>query len=223
VSEGSKVSDDDGAGRELAPPFTKHGGYRLPGLKHWRLRRGLRQLDLAQRTDQAQTHLSKIESGKRGCNAALAQQLAEVLEVDLEDLRTKYDDAEEAQTASKLGRPTIAYRHVHRAYLRILLLRAVGSAYATREEGELERHCQQSPWEEVIEIVRARKREIEFLRELMEDAEVTASLPEQVRLFLEGTLEGYPDLDIRLLATARRQEPSEEGHEALTKAMRDLL
>jgi transcriptional regulator with XRE-family HTH domain len=223
MSEGSQVSGDDGAGRELAPPFTKHGGYRLPGLKHWRLRRGLRQVDLAQRTDQAQTHLSKIESGQRGCNAALAQQLAEVLEVDLEDLRTKYDDAEEAQTASKLGRPTIAYRHVHRAYLRILLLRAVGSAYATREEGELERHCQQSPWEEVIEIVRARKREIEFLRELMEDAEVTASLPEQVRLFLEGTLEGYPDLDIRLLATARRQEPSEEGHEALTKAMRDLL
>jgi hypothetical protein len=112
---------------------------------------------------------------------------------------------------------------VHRAYLRILLLRAVGSAYATREEGELERHCQQSPWEEVIEIVRARKREIEFLRELMEDAEVTASLPEQVRLFLDGTLEGYPDLDIRLLAAARRREPSNEGHEALTKAMRALL
>jgi len=44
-----------------------------------------------------------------------------------------------------------------------------------------------------------------------------------VRLFLDGTLEGYPDLDLRLLATARRQERSEEGHEALTKAMRELL
>ena len=223
MSERSQVSGDDGAGRELAPPFTMHGGYRLPGLKHWRLQRGLRQMDLANRTDQAQTQLSKIESGQRGCNPALAQRLADVLGVDLEDLRTKYDDAEEAQMASKPGRPTIAYRHVHRAYLRILLLRAVGSAYATREEGELERHCQQSPWEEVIEIVRARKREIKFLRELMEDAQVTAGLPEQVRLFLDGTLEGYPDLDIRLLATARRQEHSEEGHEALTKAMRELL
>jgi hypothetical protein len=40
---------------------------------------------------------------------------------------------------------------------------------------------------------------------------------------LDETLEGYPDLDIRLLAATRRQERSEEGHEALTKAMRDLL
>ena len=223
MSEGSQVSSDDGAGRELAPPFTKHGGYRLPGLKHWRLRRGLRQKDLANRTDQAQTHLSKIESGQRGCNPALAQRLAEVLEVDLEDLRTKYDDAEEAQEASKHMRPRIAYRQVHGAYLRMLLLRAVGSAYAAMEEGELVKHCEQSLWEEVIEVVRARKREIEFLKELIEDAEATAGLPEQVRLFLDGTLEGYPDLDIRLLAATRRQERSEEGHEALTKAMRDLL
>jgi transcriptional regulator with XRE-family HTH domain len=222
VSEGSQVSGDDGAGRELAPPFTMHGGYRLPGLKHWRLQRGLRQIDLANRTDQTQTQLSKIESGQRGCNPALAQQLADVLEVELEDLRTKYADAE-AQTASKSARPSVAYRHVHRAYLRILLLRAVGSAYATRKEGELERHCQRTSWEEVLEVVRARKREIEVLRELMEDSQVTAGLPEQVRLFLDGTLEGYPDLDIRLLATARRQERSEEGHEALTMAMRDLL
>jgi transcriptional regulator with XRE-family HTH domain len=218
------VSGDDGAGREIAPRFTKHGGYRLPGLKHWRLRRGLSQVDLAQRTDQVPSQLSKIELVQRGCNPALAKRLAEVLEVNLEDLRTKYNDAEEEQTASEPGpRPTTANRHVHRAYLRILLLRVVGSAYATREEGELERHCRQSPWEEVIEIVRARKREIEFLRELMEDAQVSAGMPKQVRLFLDGTLETYPDLDLRLLATARRQEHSEEGHEALTKAMRDLL
>jgi hypothetical protein len=32
-----------------------------------------------------------------------------------------------------------------------------------------------------------------------------------------------PDLDIHLLAMVRRREPSEEGHEVLTKAMRDLL
>jgi hypothetical protein len=36
-------------------------------------------------------------------------------------------------------------------------------------------------------------------------------------------LESFPDLDIRLLAEARRREPTEEGHAALTKAMRDLL
>jgi hypothetical protein len=36
-------------------------------------------------------------------------------------------------------------------------------------------------------------------------------------------LQSYPEQDIRLLAVARRREPSEEGHEALTKAMRDLL
>jgi hypothetical protein len=36
-------------------------------------------------------------------------------------------------------------------------------------------------------------------------------------------LDSFPDLDIHLLALARRREPTEEGHEALTKAMRDLL
>jgi hypothetical protein len=48
-------------------------------------------------------------------------------------------------------------------------------------------------------------------------------LPDPVRAFLEGVLESFPDLDIRLLAEARRREPSEAGHEALTKAMRELL
>ena len=48
-------------------------------------------------------------------------------------------------------------------------------------------------------------------------------LPEDVRTFLDSVLESFPDLDIHLLAMARRREPSEEGHEALTKAMRDLL
>ena len=48
-------------------------------------------------------------------------------------------------------------------------------------------------------------------------------LPEEVRSFLEAVLESYSDQDIRLLAAARRREPSEEGREALTRAMRDLL
>jgi hypothetical protein len=49
------------------------------------------------------------------------------------------------------------------------------------------------------------------------------NLSEEVRSFLEAVLESYPDLDIRVLALARRGEPTEEGHEALTKAMWDLL
>ena len=40
---------------------------------------------------------------------------------------------------------------------------------------------------------------------------------------MEAMLESYPDLDIRVLAAARRGEATEEGHEALTKAMGDLL
>jgi hypothetical protein len=63
----------------------------------------------------------------------------------------------------------------------------------------------------------------EFYEVQLRDAEVSAGLPVQVRLFLGGTLEGYPDLDVRLLAAARRQERSEEGPEALTKVMRQLL
>ena len=51
----------------------------------------------------------------------------------------------------------------------------------------------------------------------------SAGLPAEVRKFLEVVLESYPDQDIRLLAAARRREPSEESHEALTKAMRVLL
>ena len=48
-------------------------------------------------------------------------------------------------------------------------------------------------------------------------------LPEEVRTFLEAVLGSFPDLDIHLLAMVRRRAPSEEGHKALTKAMRDLL
>lgn len=112
---------------------------------------------------------------------------------------------------------------MHQAYPRIILARAVGSAYAAMEEGEIEKHGAGSPWEEVIGVVRARKREIKTLGEVMQDARVSAGLPREVRKFLEALLESYPDLDIRLLAAARRRQPSEEGYEPLTKAMRDLL
>ena len=93
------------------------------------------------------------------------------------------------------------------------------------EEWEIEKHCEESTCEEVLEAVRTRKREIEFLGEMLEDRGMLRdpNLPEEVRSFLESVLESYPDLDIRLLAAARRREPTGEGHEALTKAMRDLL
>jgi hypothetical protein len=50
-----------------------------------------------------------------------------------------------------------------------------------------------------------------------------SALPAEVRSFLEAVLKSYPDLDIRVLAAARRRESSEEGRQELTKAMRDLL
>jgi hypothetical protein len=161
----------------------------------------------------------------------VAQYLADLLKVDLLDLRRKYDDADEEQLqqgVSKLARPArprLAYRKVHQAYLKIFLLGAVGSAYAAMDEWAMEKHCEERSWEEVLEAVRSRKREIEFLGELLEDGEVLqdSTLPAEVRSFLGAVLESHPDLEIRLLAMARRRESSEEGHEALTKAMRELL
>jgi hypothetical protein len=117
----------------------------------------------------------------------------------------------------------VAHRRVHQAYLRILLIREAGSAYAAMEEWEIERHCEGISWEGVIGVVRARKQELGALGELMRDERVNAGLPAEVRSFLEAALEGYPDLDIRLLAASRRREPSEGGREALTEAMRELL
>jgi hypothetical protein len=95
----------------------------------------------------------------------------------------------------------------------------VGSAYAAIDERELERHCRGLSWEGVIEVVSARGREMELLKEVLQDAD----LPAEVRLFLEETLNGYPDLDIRLLAAARSREPSEVGWDELTRTMRELL
>jgi transcriptional regulator with XRE-family HTH domain len=228
VTEGSQASGSDRAVGEPEPAI-KRGGLPLPGLKHLRLRRGLSQAKLARRADLTVDYLSKIESGRRGCNPTIAQHLADLLNVDLLDLRRKYDDAqEEQQKVSRPARPArirIAHRQVHQVYLKILLLGVVGSAYAAMDEWAMEKHCEERSWEEVLEAVWSRKREIEFLRGVLEDGEVLQDpdLPDEVRSFLESVLESYPDQDIRVLAVARRREPSEEGHQALTKAMRDLL
>jgi transcriptional regulator with XRE-family HTH domain len=121
MARGPHSSGDDRGGREFAPPL-RGGGFRLPGLKHWRLLRGLSQVELARRADLRPDYLWNVESGRKGCNPSAAQHLAELLNVDLLDLRTKYDDAQEAQAASGPTRSRIAYRHVHQAYLKILLV-----------------------------------------------------------------------------------------------------
>jgi transcriptional regulator with XRE-family HTH domain len=68
---------------------------RLPliGLKHWRLRKRLSQKEIARRADLASHYLYKIESRRRGCNPVTAQLLADVLQVDLEDLRRGREEA----------------------------------------------------------------------------------------------------------------------------------
>ena len=215
----------DRAVGEPEPPL-RTGGLPLPGLQHWRLRRGLSQTDLARRADLTNDYLARIEAGRRGCNPAVAQNLADLLKVDLRDLRRNYEDNVEGKVPPKKPTGTrVAYRKVHQAYLKMFLEGAVGSSYAAMDEWEIEKHCEESTWEEVIESVWARKREIEYLGEALEARGVLEDpdLPEGVRSFLGAVLKSFPDLDIRLLAESRRREPSEEGHEALTKAMRDLL
>jgi len=206
-------------------PALRGGGLPLPGLKHWRMRKGLSQAELARRADLSSDYLFKVESGRRGCNPESAELLADLLGVGLEVLRRRPGAAFDMETPPKPSRPSIPYRHVHQAYLKILLEGAVGSAYAAMDEPEVEERCKGSTGEEVLAIVRAREREVEFLGEALGARGVLRDpdLPEDVRTFLEAVLGSFPDLDIHLLAAARRREPSEEGHEALTKAMRDLL
>ena len=124
--------------------------------------------------------------------------------------------------AYQVGTLRIVCRQAHQAYLKILLEGAVGSAYAAMDEWEMEKRCEESPWEEVLAAVWARKREMEFLGEVIEAREALQDpdLPEEVRKFLKAMLESYPDLDIRILAAARRRERSEEGREELTRVMR---
>jgi len=148
-----------------------------------------------------------------------------VLQVDLEDLRKRREDALDGKAPPKPSRRRIPYRNVHQAYLRLILKGAVGSAYAAMDEWEIEELCEEGTWEDAIEAVRAREREIGYLDEafgargMLRDPD----LPDDVRTFLESVMESFPDLDIHLLAVARRREPSEEGHDALTKATRALL
>jgi transcriptional regulator with XRE-family HTH domain len=224
TGDSKEVSGSDGLLGEPVPPL-RGGSLPLPGLKHWRLRKRLSQKELARRAGLTNYYVYNTESGRRGCNPETAQLLADVLQVDLEDLRRRREDALDGKAPPKPDRPSIPYRNVHQAYLRLILNGAVGSAYAAMDEWEIEEHCEEGTWEDAIEAVRSRKREIEFLGEWIEARDVPQDpeLPEDVRSFLESVLGSFPDLDIDLLAMARRGEATEEGYEALTKAMRDLL
>jgi hypothetical protein len=90
----------------------------------------------------------------------------------------------------------------------------------------VEKPCEELSWEAVMEIVCPGKEAGDrVLGEVLEAMGVLQDpdLPEEVRSFLGEVLQSYPDLDIRLLANARRRERSEEGREELTRAMRELL
>jgi transcriptional regulator with XRE-family HTH domain len=108
------MAQDQGAGREggRVERLTRTRGLELPGLKQWRIRRDLTQQELAQRVVVPLQYISRVEQGKRGCNQALAQKIAEVLEVDLRELL--------AAPGLQAG-PALRNLDLHEAYLKMLL------------------------------------------------------------------------------------------------------
>ncbi len=62
-----------------------------------------------------------------------------------------------------------------------------------------------------------------LLARVIERGLVDAKLHPQVRLVLDELVRERPDEDIRVLATRRSRERSEEGRESLTRAMREFL
>ena len=132
-----EVSDGNGPVGEPEPAL-RGGGLPLPGLRHWRKRRGISQAELARRADLSSDYLFKIESRRRACRPEAADLLADLLGVGLEALRSKPGAAFDMETPPKPSRPKVSYRHVHQAYLRIMLEGAVDSAYAAMDEWEVE-------------------------------------------------------------------------------------
>jgi transcriptional regulator with XRE-family HTH domain len=197
-------------------------GAKLPGLRRWRLRRELTQTELAQMAGVNQSYLTRIETGRRGCNPSVVQKLAEILDVDVQELTTAPGKAA-AGSGETTTRPAAASQgsapYLHRAYLRYILAREVGTSYTALWEGELKRRCEALSWEGVLEVVYARRRELEFLEKALEDPD----LPPEVRLFFEEVVREAPDQDIGVLIATRGREISEKGRERLTQAMRELL
>jgi transcriptional regulator with XRE-family HTH domain len=205
----------------------KGGGLRLSGLKKWREHRGLSQGQLAMLVDVSRYYVQRIEEGRQGCNPWVAQKMAEELEVDLEGLRARSAPEEgmgaEGEVLARRGRPPVLILQrgsVHRAYLKVLLEREVGSAYSALEEGEFESWCMKLSPEELLEIISRRHRERKLLKEVLTD---TARLHPEVRAFLEELVREQPGEDVRILEARRKQEHSEEERERLARAMRGLL
>ena len=102
----------------------------------------------------------------------------------------------------------------------MILNREIGSAYLVLDEREFESHIRTLPVGEVMESFSRRRRELEFIKEELASE---ADLHPQVQVFLEELVRERPAQDIRVLAMRRAWEASEEGHERLTQAMRELL
>src|SRR5918992_2597312 len=133
TGDSQEVSGSDGPVVEPVPPL-RGGSLPLPGLKHWRLRKRLSQKELARRVGLTNYYLYNIESGRRGCNPETAQLLADVLQVDLEDLRRRREDALDGKAPPKPSRARIPYRNVHQAYLRLVL---EGAGIGLRGDGRV--------------------------------------------------------------------------------------
>jgi transcriptional regulator with XRE-family HTH domain len=228
------MSQDPDARRQegggVGPGHLRGGGLKLPALKLWRLRSGLTQRELAKRVDVPLHYVQRVEQGRRGCKRSVAQKMAHVLEVDLQELRAEPDEEEvtaaiEAARPDSGGEPPSPWlgspRYLHQTYLKVILKREVGSAYSVLDEAAFERHLRSLPVEEVVEVISKRKRELEFLKE--ELAAEEEELHPQVHLFLEELMRKRPAEDLRVLTMRRAWEPTEEGHERLTQAMRELL
>jgi transcriptional regulator with XRE-family HTH domain len=197
-------------------------GVKLPGLKEWRVRRGLLQTELAQMAGVPQNYITKIEKVRRGCNPEVAQKLAEILDVDLRELKGEPGDEpplERDAPPRPPVTPVVRSRYIHRAYLEFILAREVGTSYAALSEGELKMHLEGLSLEGVLEVISEKTREIEFVEGALEDPE----LPPEVRLFFEEVLRLDADQNIRVLATLRSEASSEERRQELTRAMRELL
>jgi transcriptional regulator with XRE-family HTH domain len=209
MAQGSDASR--GSGRPQGD--FKGGGLRLSGLKQWRVRRGPSQGQLAKLVGVPRHYVQRIEQGRRGCNPWVAQKMAEELEVDLEGLRAssapEVDTGVEGDVLLRRGRFPVVMprRSLHRAYLKVLLDREVGSAYSALEEREFESWCMRLSLEELLDIISRRKLERELLKEVLTN---TASVHPEVRTFLEELVREHPGEDVRILAAKRHQERSQE-------------
>jgi transcriptional regulator with XRE-family HTH domain len=191
----------------------KGGGLRLSRLKKWRMRRGLSQGQLAELVGVPRHYVQRIEQGRRGCNPWVAQKMAEELEVDLEELRAgsapeEGEKGTEGGVRARRGGPPVAKPRrssLHRAYLKVLLEREVGSAYSALEERDFESWCMGLSVEELLEMISSRERERKLLKEVLTH---TAPLHPEVRTFLEELLREQPGEDLRILAARLTQEHS---------------